>query len=78
MGDLFLFILIEVVVIIIPALFIFKSVKEYFNCLLSFLFGGYFAFWKKLWDIHFYRSLKFSGYFFIVLAFSYINLKFVL
>ena len=78
MTDLALFFTIEIIVLIVPAFFIFKSVGEYFGCFLSFMFSGYFVFWRKLWEIHFNRSWKFTGYVAIVLIVSWINYKIVL
>ena len=75
MSNLALFMIIEIIVLTVPAFFIFKSVDEYFGCLFSFLFSGYFVFWKKLWDMHFNRSMKFTGYLAIVLIASWTSIK---
>jgi len=76
MSGLILFSAIEVVVLFTPAFFIFKNAREYFDCLFSFLCGGYFVFWKRLWKIHFGRSMKFAGYLSIVLIASWLNINF--
>jgi len=69
-----IFIAIETALIIASAIVIFKKFRYFFQCLFSFLFSGYYVFWKKLRDEHFDRSMKFTFYLIIVFVLSVINL----
>lgn len=48
MSNLAILLIIEVIILLIPAVFIFKSVKNYFECFFSFLFAGYFVSGKNV------------------------------
>jgi hypothetical protein len=73
MSSVVIFFILEAIILIVVALLLFKSMKEFTNCFYSFLFSGWYVFWKKLWDTHFNRAMKFTGYIAIVLVASWIN-----
>jgi hypothetical protein len=68
------FLLVETLLTVIIAAIIFKSFKTFFECFYSFLFSDYYVFWKKLWDKHFNRSIRFVGFILIVGIFTFINI----
>jgi hypothetical protein len=73
MDKIYLFLLIVLVIAIIAAIIIFRSFKNFFQCLYSFIFSGGYVFWKKSWDEHFNRSMRFTGYILIVGALSIVT-----
>lgn len=74
MGKTGYFLLVETLMTIIIAVIMFKSFKTFFECFYSFIFSGYYVFWKTLWDKHFDRSMRFTGFIFMVGIFSAINI----
>ncbi len=70
MDKIYLFLLVVFVIAIAAAIIMFKSFKKFFQCLYSFIFSGYYVFKKDLWNKHFHRSMRFTGYILIVGALS--------
>jgi hypothetical protein len=68
------FLLAEALVIILIAAIKFKSFKSFYECFFSFLFSGYYVFWKRLWNEHFNRSMQFVVFLFISGIFTVINI----
>lgn len=66
MTKTYIFLVSVLIIIIIAAIVLFKNFKTFFACLFSFLFSGYYVFWKDLWDKHYRKSLEFTGYLLIV------------
>ena len=60
----------------VPSFLVFKTRKEFFKCLQSFLFVETFSSWQNVYKTHVRRSLKFAVYFVIVLFASVLNLVF--
>lgn len=76
MNSLILLMIIEAVILILPSFFLFKTRKEFFKCLHSFLFVETLGSWQTVYKTHVRRSLKFAIYFVIVLFASVLNLVF--
>ncbi len=68
-----LFILVEGILIIVLAVIVFRNFKVFFSCLYSFIFSGYYVFWKERWNLHYSRAMKFTGYVLAVVVLSAIN-----
>ena len=65
---------IEVLILIVPTIFLFRKFSFFFSCLWSFLFIGFYAlFSNRLWNSNYDRSMRFTGYIFIILVLTVIN-----
>jgi hypothetical protein len=73
MDSLSKFILVECIIAVVTAIFVFGSFKVFAQCLYSFLFSGYYVFWNDLWEKHFNRSMKFVGFLFVAGIATVIN-----
>jgi hypothetical protein len=73
MIEVYIFAFFEVVILFLVALFLFKSLKDYLRCLLSFLALGWLSFLKKHYNDHFLDAHRFVLYMLVVLILSYLN-----
>lgn len=76
MNSLILLLIVELLILIVPSLFFFRSRHEFVNCLYSFLFVESFSHIKSVYKKHTGRSVKFALYLVLVLFASLINITF--
>lgn len=73
MSQVKLFLLIEVGIFLLPAIFMFKGLRSFLKCLYHYLTRQFFVFSKKEWSQRFDKSVKMDGYLFIVMGLTVIN-----
>jgi hypothetical protein len=73
MNNETVFYIAETVAVTLAAIFIFKGVKDFFRCSYSFLFSGYYIFFKELWEMHFMRSTRFAIFGLLIWGVTYLN-----
>ena len=73
MREAYFFLLIELGIFSLTAIFMFKGFKSFLKCLYHFLIRNFYVFSKRQWSEHFDKSVKMDEYCLIVMVLTLIN-----